>query len=216
MKILLQSKEEDLILTKPQVLHIKYSDSGPQGMLLRIERAARQCTDTLHLIKKGSAEKMCKTLIKRGHTSMLEFASIDVHLRLDIRSSRELNRHRHLTIAEKSTRYCNMSNGGEIEFIDYGFEGSSFDRNNFLYYLTYSETLYKALIKDNKPEMAACVLPLCTASYVQYSANVAHWRHILRRRVEENSHPVLKKVMKDLLKTLKDDIPVLFNDIGNE
>lgn len=45
---------------------------GPEGMLKHIERCARVCYKSEDHIKEGTAEKMVKMLIDRGHTAMLE------------------------------------------------------------------------------------------------------------------------------------------------
>lgn len=61
---------EDKVVYVPQ-------ESGVEGMYKMMELAARQCYQTLDLVKEGSAHKLIdKVCIAGGHTSVLEFGTV--------------------------------------------------------------------------------------------------------------------------------------------
>ena len=89
----------------------------PENVLEIIERAGRTCYKSEDKITNGSDEKFVRSLIDRGHEAMIEI-SIDPIVRLvtNRRVSHELVRHRHISPAQESQRYCNYSSD-DIEFI---------------------------------------------------------------------------------------------------
>ena len=59
-------------------------EPGIEGMYKMMERAARQCYKTEHLIKEGSAHKIIDDIcIANGHTSVTEFGTVYLKLKLD-------------------------------------------------------------------------------------------------------------------------------------
>jgi thymidylate synthase (FAD) len=45
------------------------------------------------------------------------------------------------------------------------------------------------------------------------TANYREWRHVFRMRASKPAHPQMKEVMIPLLKTLQNEIPVVFDDL---
>ena len=89
-------------------------------VLKNIERVARICYKSEDNIKDGSAERLVKSLIDRGHEAMLEHYSFSIKFVCDRGVSHELVRHRMASFAQESTRYCNYSKdkfGNELTFI---------------------------------------------------------------------------------------------------
>ena len=87
------------------------------AILKKIERVARTGYKSEDKITDGSAEKMVRALIKRGHEAMLEHFSFSVKFIVDRGVSHEIVRHRVASFAQESTRYCNYGNQGEITVI---------------------------------------------------------------------------------------------------
>ena len=83
-----------------------------QAVLEKIERVARTCYKSEDKITEGSAEKMVRNLIKRGHEAMLEHFSFSVKFIVDRGVSHEIVRHRVASFAQESTRYCNYGRPG--------------------------------------------------------------------------------------------------------
>lgn len=75
-----------------------------EEILKKIERVARVCYKSEDKIGEGTAERMVKALIKRGHEAMLEHFSFSVKFTVDRGVSHELVRHRVASFAQESTR----------------------------------------------------------------------------------------------------------------
>lgn len=88
-----------------------------EEILKKIERVARVCYKSEDKICEGSAEKMVRALIKRGHEAMLEHYSFSVKFTVDRGISHEIVRHRLASFAQESTRYCNYHKGNVGVFI---------------------------------------------------------------------------------------------------
>lgn len=74
-----------------------------QKIMQNIETAARNCYKT----ENKDAEKMCRMLLEKHHEAMIEFSGdIDFLVTTDIGTQRDFSRHRHISMACESSRYC--------------------------------------------------------------------------------------------------------------
>ena len=120
--------------------------------------------------------------------------------------TREFNRHRTMSIAEQSTRYCNYSKdkfGGEVTFCipfwtdlkegsyewkDYFGEYTRIDlscplKDQLVSYLFTASKQYLELIDQGwPPQESREVLPLCTATEAVYTAFASDWQHFFDLR----------------------------------
>ncbi|MBR4079689.1 MAG: FAD-dependent thymidylate synthase, partial [Christensenellaceae bacterium] len=80
-------------------------------ILRRIEAIGRVCYKSEDKITEGSAERFVRTLIKRGHESVLEHLSFTARFICDRGVTHEIVRHRIASYSQESTRYCNYSQG---------------------------------------------------------------------------------------------------------
>lgn len=90
------------------------------------------------------------------------------------------------------------------------------DKNQILWLmaLLQAEKNYNILINGGwKPEEARSVLPMALKTEIVMTTNLRELRHILILRTSSASHPQIREVMFMLLKDLKRDIPVIFDDI---
>ncbi len=190
---------------KHEILHIT------ENPLQLIERCGRIAYQSQNKITKDSAEKFVRRLIEQGHESVLEHSTITIQFdNVSIGFSRELNRHRLISVTEKSTRYVTEK---EFNFV---FPPTT-NPNEF------SE--YEETVKDIKAvytwlrslkvpaEDARQILPLGIATQLVVTANFREWRHILKLRTRKESHWEMRYVMRNLLKDLQKKIPVIFDDI---
>ena len=200
-------------------------------VLKKIERVARTCYKSEDYIKEGSAERLVKSLIDRGHEAMLEHYSFSVKFVCDRGVSHEIVRHRMASFAQESTRYCNYSKdkfGNELTFINPCFwedaNNSKNDEietilpiNNYEYWLIIcraTEKMYFKLLKNGAtPEQARSVLPNSIKTEVVMTANLREWRHFLKLRTAQAAHLQMRELTIPLLKELKEKIPVIFDDI---
>ena len=209
-----------------------------EEILKKIERVARVCYKSEDLIGEGTAERMVRSLIKRGHEAMLEHFSFSVKFVVDRGVSHEIVRHRVASFAQESTRYCNYGNkGGEItvikpcyledvdvDYVDaYGevylepLEGKESQLKHWVTSCRQAEKNYLGMLADGAtPQEARAVLPNSLKTEIVMTANLREWRHFLKLRAVGTTgkpHPQMSEVAVPLLKELQEKIPVVFEDL---
>ena len=177
---------------------------------------------------------MIEMVIKSGHTSTLEHASISVEFLTNRGVLAEITRHRLASFSVESTRYCNYSSdrkGMKIcrpvwldrKIADY------LCKNNGKVPETCSQTLGEiiklwydtlATIEINynsltslsvKPQFARGILPNDLAVSMVMTTNIREWRQILSLRHDaQHAHPDIVHLMNLLLLELNKRHPVLF------
>lgn len=187
-------------------------------ILLNIEQIARTCYRSEDSIKEGSAEKMVRTLIRRGHGAMLEHESISVRCLTDRAIANELVRHRMASYAQESTRYCNYAKEKHqcrIRVVKpFEEEENPEAYQEWLRAVSTAEDAYMQMLGYGAtPEEARDVLPLSLATEIVITANMREWRHIFSLRSAPDAHPKIRKLVKGILINFKTSIPILFDDI---
>ena len=102
-----------------------------------------------------------------------------------ISTSRELNRTSPNSIAEQSTRYCNLEKKGGVQIArpHWHDAGTRWQRMVYGFVCRMCEWGYNRLLKSGlKPQDARGVLPLDTYTVVAYTYPLADWSHILDLR----------------------------------
>lgn len=206
-------------------------ESGKQKIYSDIEKAARICYKSENLITEGSAQKMVRSLIKRGHEAMLEHASIAVLFITDRGITHELVRHREASFAQESTRWCNYSKDkfeNNCTFINpyQLIKDDQISKNQSNTQLIYdvwceaclqSENAYMKMLElGASPQVARSVLNNSLKSEIVVTANIREWRHIFKMRAVETygkPHPQMKALMHSLLEKFAEAMPELFDDI---
>lgn len=190
-----------------------------EEILKKIERVARVCYKSEDKITDGSAEKMVKALIKRGHEAMLEHFSFSVKFIVDRGVSHELVRHRVASFAQESTRYCNYGHEGEITVIEplWLVGKDVLEWRNWEEAVRVAECQYLKLLEEGyTPQEARAVLPNSLKTEVVMTANLREWRHFFSLRAcgtTGKPHPQMLEVTVPLLKEIKSLIPVVFDDL---
>lgn len=193
-----------------------------EKILRKIERVARVCYKSEDKITTGSAEKMVRGLVKRGHEAMLEHFSFSVKFTVDRGVSHELVRHRIASFAQESTRYCNYGHEKEITVVEpYYFKDCQEDEpwkyDSWADACRTAEADYLVLIEDGaSPQEARAVLPNSLKTEIVVTANLREWRNIFKLRavgVTGKPHPQMLEVMVPLLEEVKKQIPVVFDDL---
>jgi len=196
--------------------------SLPDNILQDIEMSGRTCYKSEKKITNDSAEKFVSKLIQNGHHAMLEFGDITVKFITNRGVTHELVRHRLFSFAQESTRYVRYDN--KIEFIwPVWFKDSEKSNTDQLFItemdiwcdlMKNASNTYKKLIQLNwKPEEARDVLPNALKTEIVVKGNIREWRHMLKLRTSLKAHPQIRALMQGLLKDLKEQVPVLFDDI---
>ena len=102
-----------------------------------------------------------------------------------ISTSRELNRTSPNSIAEQSTRYCNLEKKGGVQVArpHWYDAGTRWQRMVYGLVCRVCEWGYNRLLKSGlKPQDARGILPLDTYTVVAYTYTLAEWSHILDLR----------------------------------
>ena len=199
---------------------VELIDTNAAVDILKCELAARNCYKSEDKITEGSAEKLIRSCIKRGHESVIEHASITFRMICDRGVTHELVRHRMASYSQESTRYVNYDKK-EIEFI-YPFwydkvPNETIDFND----LTDEERKYRCMwwamnaaadeAEDNygcmlsagaTPQEARAVLPNMLKTDIVVTMNMREVRHFIKLRASKAAHPDIRILAKELFNQL--------------
>ena len=122
--------------------------------------------------------------------------------------SHEIVRHRVMSFAQESTRYCNYSKdkfGQELTFIEPAWEFPSSNivntRERFEAMLGEAEANYMELITLGfKPQEARAVLPNALKTEIVVTGFIDDWKHFFELRCDNAAHPDIRKLALDLQK----------------
>ena len=199
-----------------------------EQILQKIERACRTCYQSLDLVQEGSAEKLIKNCINRGHESILEHAVITYRVICDRAVMAEWTRHRMASYSIESTRYCNYTKDkfGGLTFI-YPYwmpENPTLTPEQTLawHYMynaaLHAEIAYKNLLHTGMiPDAARAILPNCLKTEIVCTMNLRELRHFLKLRTDRAAHPDIQKLAKELFELLKKSgLGLFFEDLETE
>ena len=183
-----------------------------------LELAARTCYKSEDKISRGTAPEFLARLLKTGHESVIEHASVSVRLVIDRGVSHEMVRHRLCAFSQESTRYANYSKdkfGNEITVIrPFFWKDDSRQYQVWKKAMEAAEEAYLALLKMGaKAQEARSVLPNSLKTDLIVTANIREWRHIFKLRCSKASHPQMREIMLPLLADFHDRIPALFDSL---
>ncbi len=210
MKLIEQRAE----LVKP----VPYKD-----LLEKVEQMGRLCYKSEDKIKEGSAEKFIMGLIKSGHGSVIEHASMTLKFTTNRAMTHQIVRHRLCNFSQESQRYCNYSDdkfGDDLVFIKpLWFDDVDSDaRHSVSQVFNTAETEYNYLVKmcDLKPEQARDLLPNACKTEIGVTANMREWRHIFKERCFGQADPMINDLMGKALEIAYTCYPVFFEDLADE
>jgi len=187
-----------------------------------IELAGRNCWKSGDKITDTSYIKFDQMLLKEDHGAMIEFGNFICKITTDIRSKRDITRHRHCSFAIESTRYCNYSKdkfGNEITVVQPTVlkqenEDGSLNKQYSVWYhsMIESEQRYLELL-DNKlnAENAASVLPLATKCDIYMKCNWRQLFHMFNLRCSKKAHPDVQAVFNMLRDKCREELPDIFS-----
>lgn len=183
-----------------------YGEINPEEILRKLE----VCGKVSRQSKLGDAENFVRSIIKRGHESVLEHVSLTFKIVCDRAIMAELTRHRLASFTVESTRYVKYDELTVIKQFRNDVIGEALLRPLALR----SESFYQDWVNcDATPEQARAVLPLCTATTLYMTANLREWRHVLKLRTDKAAHPQMRQIMNQILAVFKEKLPVIVEDI---
>jgi thymidylate synthase (FAD) len=188
-----------------------------------IELAGRTCYKSE---TKGDHDAFARRIIKNGHESVIEHATMTVRFICDRGVSHELVRHRLASFGQESTRYCTYR--GDLEFIiphwvkkagshrPGEYASTVRAENEWIIACENSEKAYNRLLKDcHVPAQdARGVLPNALKTEIVMTANLREWRHVLKLRTSKAAHPDMRALMLPLLAECKEKFNAVFEGIG--
>ena len=126
--------------------------------------------------------------------------------------SHEIVRHRVMSFAQESTRYCNYSKnkfGQELTFIEPAWKFPSSNivntRERFEAMLEEAEANYMELITLGfKPQEARAILPNALKTEIVVTGFIDDWKHFFELRCDNAAHPDIRKLAIDLQKQFID------------
>ena len=187
-------------------------------IMRKLERAGRICYKSEGNIKDDSAEKFIRGIIKRGHESVIEHATVSFKIICDRGVTHELVRHRLASYSQESSRFCDYSAGkfgGELTFIK-----PCFWKDDDANYRLWLETM--ALVEKNylalraggaRPEEARSILPNSLKTEIFVTMNLREWRHFIKLRTAKAAHPQMRQVALKIYDILVGKLPAVFDDI---
>jgi len=205
-------------IIKPSFEIIKYD----HGAVKFLEEVGRTCYKSEDKITDTSGDKFINMLVERGHEAMIEHSFISVRFIHNRGFTHELVRHRLVSYAQESTRYCNYAKdkfNNELTFIEPFWFGGGDDTDERSWHelMLQIEKLYNVFVNEGglPPQAARGILPNDLKTEIVASANVREWRSIFKLRCARGAHPDMHRVMIPLLYKLNELLPVLFQDIAN-
>jgi len=186
-----------------------------KSILQQIEVIARTCYKSEDKITETSGIALVKNLIKRGHEAMIEHGPlISIRFIANRGFTHEIVRMRLASFAQESTRYCNYSKGKFDGNVTFCMPEYIIDKDQFKKHCEKAETAYLNMIEEGYPaQIARDILPIGVKAEIVVSTNIREWRHILKLRTDNASHPIMHELMRPLLKDLQNKVPILFDDI---
>ena len=193
-------------------------DFDAAEIMRKLERAGRVCYKSEGNITGDSAEKFIRGIIKRGHESVIEHASVSFKIICDRGVTHELVRHRVASYSQESSRFCDYSAGkfgGELTFIRPCF-WSEDDENYRLWLrsMELAEKNYLAMRANGaKPEEARSILPNSLKTEIFVTMNLRELRHFLKLRTSPKAHPQMRQVALKIFSILAEKLPAIFDDL---
>ena len=186
------------------------------------EYAGRKCYDSVDKITPDSYERFLKSLIRRGHTSVLEHGKVS----LDVVTSRdvlaEITRHRLCSFSVQSQRYVQADKEGGIAFIrpDYYLAPGDdlIDAKRYVASRAWEmdmrqvENAYKRNLHEYglPPEDARKVLPNSAATTFVMTMNFRELLHIIDLRTSVRAYPEMRTMMDRVIEAIETVLPPIW------
>lgn len=181
-------------------------------LLYLVEQAGRVCYNSESALDRDSGEKFVRRLIKMGHESVLEHATLSFMIETDRATANQIVRHRLLSFSQQSQRYVKYNNLEVI--IPEGIEKYSDEYEVMVNGLRDIELRYKQLLKLGlKVEQARAILPQCTKTTIVVSGNIREIRHVLNLRCDRGAQPDIQKLCRGMLKLIHEKYPAFVDDL---
>jgi len=203
-------------LTKPEVKLMGITlpvDGEAETVEEHIERSARECYKSHEKMKPQENPRFIRSIILRGHESVLEHASATFRVHGGSRAyTHEQVRHRLLSFSQQSQRYVD-----EKAFRAILPPKIAKNAEALKIYKQAIEHARKAYAKLKelrlKNEDARFVLPNAVESGIVISGNFREWRHVFKLRCSKAAQWEIRRICGMMLKEIKKYAPIVFGDL---
>ncbi len=136
-----------------------------------------------------------ENLIRKGHTSCLEFVTVAFDITTDRGISHELVRHRLASYIQESTRYCAYRK--ELSFVPpMTLEQGTEEWDEWVEYCCGAEDYYHKLLSSGmRAQNARDVLPTCLKTNIVMQMNGRELRHFYQLRSSNAAHPKMQQLV---------------------
>jgi thymidylate synthase (FAD) len=177
-----------------------------------IENAGRTSYLSRDKLRVNSEKKFIRTLIVKGHHSVLEHAYATFRISGVSRAfTHQFVRHRLCSFTQQSQRYVDE---GKFNYVE-----PNLIRDNpkahaiFNNFIQEAKSVYSELQRSGiRNEDARFVLPNAVESEIVVTANFRQWRHIIGLRGSPDAQWEIRLVIIEILKVLKKHSPTVFED----
>jgi len=190
-----------------------YIDKPAEVIFKNIETYGRTCYKSEHRITKDSAINFIKSILKRGHLSVIEHEKITARVICDRGVTHEIVRHRLGSYSQESTRYVNYA-GKPMQFIMPCF--LTFGEVNYVKWyegMKITANIYEDMIHCGMtPQEARSILPNSLKTEIVITYNLREWKHFFKMRCDKAAHPQMRQVANMLLELIYNYLPVIFEE----
>lgn len=211
-----------------KILRPTSTEAAIEGLKL-VEYAGRNCYRSHDKIDEESYQDFIeRVLLKRGHSSPLEFEDMTVEIVTGRDVLAEITRHRHASFAVQSQRYVVDDKTGDISFIKPDFyipkEDLSLDAKTWCASRKWEESCqneeldYKYLKHDcgMKAQDARKVLGNSVACVIVMKANLREWLHIFSLRNSPAAYPEMRTMIRLVIEKFNELYPGLYKGAPDE
>ena len=192
----------------------------------QIATAMRNCYRAELNAMPATDEELIDKAMKRGHMSVIEFASASFNIICDRGVTHELVRHRLASYAQESTRYCNYAGekfGRELTFVRPSWvvptsseepvdESEKYEI--WLKQMASAEAAYIDMLEHGaSAQEARAVLPNSLAAKIAMGCNFREWIHVFRLRCDLPAHPDMRATMWPVLEFMVERFPAVFDRV---
>lgn len=198
-------------MIKEKIMKVTILQHTPDPELL-IAKCASTCYDSMPK-ELEAARKMIKAIIKAGHESCIEHASVTFELdEISRVVTHELVRHRLASYSQRSQRYVDEK---EPKFvIPPEIESEPMALTIYAKAMNSAWEAYRQLQKlGYKNEIARYVLPNACETKICFTANFRSLRNFFKLRLSARAQPEIRALAKEMLNKMIEIAPSCFNDL---
>ena len=203
-----------VVIIPPSVEIISPVRDGEEIMRF-LEAAMRTAYKSEDRIGPDSHTKILKHILSLKHESTLEHVSFTFRIITNCGVTHELVRHRIASYTQESTRYVNYGKKGVVLIFPYHLiDKSSSDVKFWASGQLEMKNYYtRALEMGWKPQEARGLLSNDIKTEIVCTMNIRELRSFFRLRTDSSAHPDIRVVATEMLRQVREIVPLLFEGI---